>query len=237
MIYKRFLSERPIRYAWAQRIIRCDIPFIRSRRAIVLPMLWLPIWLLLTAYIPASMPQSVIAQRLHPHLRTVVLAQPEANLSIIVQKTTPDARIEEVVATLGGAVTKDLPILQAFAADLSGRAVLQLSANPHVRWISLDSPVASAGKPTPTLSIPTTNTYLDTLNVRPLWNQGLRGDGIGVAVIDSGISPDRDFTNLLQTKSFQRQFSMSTDMAPMWPVSLPAMALIRPASTWALHPK
>ena len=40
------------------------------------------------------------------------------------------------------------------------------------------------------------STYLDTLNVRPVWDMGYTGAGIGVAVIDSGISQDRDFTSI-----------------------------------------
>jgi serine protease AprX len=40
------------------------------------------------------------------------------------------------------------------------------------------------------------STYLDTVNVRPVWDMGYTGTGVGVAVIDSGISTDRDFTSL-----------------------------------------
>lgn len=161
-----------------------DILMTLSRRAVLLPMFLLLIGLLLTAYIPNATPQSVIFQRLHPQLRTVVLGHPTDMVSVIVQKTVPDAPLEERVVKLGGTVTKDLHILRAFAAKLPGRAVFQLAANPQVRWISLDGPVESAGKgggKDTTPSLPTTNSYLDTLNVRPLWNQGLRGDGIGIA--------------------------------------------------------
>jgi serine protease AprX len=39
-------------------------------------------------------------------------------------------------------------------------------------------------------------TYLDTLNVREAWDLGYTGAGIGVAVVDSGVSTDRDFSSL-----------------------------------------
>lgn len=40
------------------------------------------------------------------------------------------------------------------------------------------------------------HTYLDTLNVRPLWNMGLKGTNVYVAIIDSGMAPDWDFQRL-----------------------------------------
>jgi serine protease AprX len=43
-------------------------------------------------------------------------------------------------------------------------------------------------------SIPATNTFLDTLGVQNVWSMGLQGDGLSVAVIDSGISKDTDFS-------------------------------------------
>ena len=205
-------TDRPMHDALDRLATRVNIPATLSNRVILLPMLLLSILLLLTAYIPTAMPQSVLLQRLQPQLRTVVLAHPEDKLTVIVQKTAPDAPIEELVVKLGGVVTKDLHILRAFAAKLSGRAVLQLAANPQVRWISLDGPVESAGKSNPTSSVPTTNSYLDTLNVRPVWNQGLRGGGIGVAVIDSGLSPDRDFTYIKRTLSFNPNSVSNSDV-------------------------
>ena len=38
------------------------------------------------------------------------------------------------------------------------------------------------------------NTYLDTLNVKPVWDMGFKGEGITVAVVDSGITNDQDFS-------------------------------------------
>ena len=49
---------------------------------------------------------------------------------------------------LGGTVTKDLHIINAFAADLPGRAVTELARAEEVRWISLDAPVVKTGTTT-----------------------------------------------------------------------------------------
>jgi serine protease AprX len=53
---------------------------------------------------------------------------------------------------------------------------------------------------------PTANHYLNTLNVQPVWNQGVQGQGVTVAVIDSGISPSPDFGDRLVA-----QVSFNTD--------------------------
>jgi serine protease AprX len=39
-------------------------------------------------------------------------------------------------------------------------------------------------------------TFLDTLNATPLWDMGIKGSGVVVAVIDSGMAPDWDFQRL-----------------------------------------
>ncbi len=55
------------------------------------------------------------------------------------------------------------------------------------------------------------NFYLDTLGVRDAWAKGYTGAGIGVAVIDSGVSQDRDF-NSLTRMSFNTNSSTVNDV-------------------------
>jgi serine protease AprX len=54
-------------------------------------------------------------------------------------------------------------------------------------------------------------THLDTMNVREVWDMGYTGAGIGVAVIDSGITQDRDFTSL-QRMSFNPNSTSVNDV-------------------------
>jgi serine protease AprX len=46
------------------------------------------------------------------------------------------------------------------------------------------------------------NLFLDTANVRPVWDMGLQGQGITVAVIDSGVAPDPDFGAVVESRAF-----------------------------------
>lgn len=152
---------------------------------------------LLAILAPAAGPLSPIGQKVQPQLLAMATTHPNATLSIIVQKAESTEAVEALTAELGGIVTKDLSILNAFAAQLSGQAVLELASHTAVRWISLDGPVANSGSdkgPPRASALP--NTYLDTLGVRGVWKLALRGQGIGVAVIDSGIAKSKEFSNL-----------------------------------------
>jgi serine protease AprX len=81
------------------------------------------------------------AMRAEPAVLVAAAAQPAAHLQVIVQKTTRAAQTESLVTRLGGRVTKNLQIIQAFAADLPAAAVPALAQDSGVRWISLDAPV------------------------------------------------------------------------------------------------
>ncbi len=80
-----------------------------------------------------------------PRAQTVLLAmaaeQPEEMVPVIVQKLEKDTHLEELVARLGGVVTKDLWIINAFAAELPAKAVPALARAAGMRWVSFDSPV------------------------------------------------------------------------------------------------
>jgi len=65
-----------------------------------------------------------------------------------------------------------------------------------------DTPQAYYGQVTTTNhnygTVPISNSWwLDTMNVRPAWNQGFKGQGIGVAIVDSGVdatNPDLGYS-------------------------------------------
>ena len=148
---------------------------------------------------PAGMLTSMGPSKVHPLLKQMASVDPERKVAVIVQILGDGAGLEAKVTQFGGEITKDLHIINAFAAELSAESTLELASDPGVRWVSLDAAVESAKKPTPTsleedpITVPE-NDYLDTLGVRDVWAMGLYGEGISVAVIDSGIFMDRDFS-------------------------------------------
>lgn len=148
------------------------------------------------------------ASRTPPPLLTRAAQQPATSIRVIVQVQRPSgiAGVERVVVGLGGRVTTTLPLIHAFAATLAVRAVPALTRTPGVRWVSRDAPVVQSGlisaagllPPTCASCIDTShlqNAYIRAIGADKLWNSAsdLQGQGIGVAVVDSGIAPHADF--------------------------------------------
>lgn len=137
---------------------------------------------------------------IQPILAQVAATSPEEQISVIIQTTDGSDQIEGVIDSLGGVVTRDLSIINAISASVPGKAVPQLARVQGVRWVSLDAPIISTakggnggGKP-PSDPDPAYDQHqLDTLNVRDVWDMGIEGEGITVAVIDSGIAKVADF--------------------------------------------
>jgi serine protease AprX len=144
-----------------------------------------------TVFVPIGA-QAASAQ---PQLLELARKTPEQLVRVIAQKADSSDRAEKLVAHLGGQVTQDLHIINAFAAQLSADSAVKLAQSAAVRWVSLDGAVESTAKPIqdPPLELKP-NTYLETLNVQPVWDMGYDGSGVGVAVIDSGVATDRDFS-------------------------------------------
>jgi serine protease AprX len=177
--------------------------------------LLLTLALVLGLLAPASEPAtSTPLAHLQPLVAQLAAEAPAQIISVIVQKAASN-QAEVLTAHLGGKVTKDLSIIKAFAAEMTAGAALELAASPAVRWVSLDARVQEAGGgggggggggTTPK------NYYLDTLGVRSTWNMGLKGQGLTVAVIDSGISLDSDFSNLSRLQSFNSNSNTINDV-------------------------
>src|SRR6202140_4676296 len=85
------------------------------------------------------------------------------------------------VLKLGGTILSALPVVNGLVAVLDGNGILNLSNQSNVVYISLDRPL------TPTLS-----NAAPAVNAFAAWQSGYTGAGIGVAVVDSGVSSHPD---------------------------------------------
>ncbi len=91
------------------------------------------------------------------------------------------------VLKLGGKILGDLPLINGVVALLDGNGIQSLSNQSNVVYISTDRPLA------PSLS----NAAL-AVNAPFAWQSNFTGAGIGVALIDSGVSSHPDlYTGLL----------------------------------------
>jgi serine protease AprX len=159
-------------------------------QAVVLIIALLPV---LVAFGPAN-PASQGISRAQPQLLQLAAADPEQMVSVIVQRAGRNTGLETLVAESGGRVTADLSIINAFAANMTAGAAAKLAALSSVRWVSLDAKMVSS---TCSKCVNTTNlanTYIDDIQAIKVWNKSpyRQGNGIGVAVVDSGVNPNGD---------------------------------------------
>lgn len=163
---------------------------------------------------PAVMPTAVQPVNAHPVLAEIAVKSPQQRVSVIVQVVDDYDRVEGSLERLGGEVTKNLQMINAFAAEVSASAAMEVAGDPNVRWVSLDGMVESTKKPVNTSNDEPTgpyqeNYYLDTTGVRQVWDRGLDGKGVTVAVIDSGIFTDDDFGGERKNSPYRIVWSQS----------------------------
>jgi serine protease AprX len=108
-------------------------------------------------------------------------------VNVIVQyKVLPNQAQFDGVVARGGLLQLSLPLINAAAFAVKGSSLAALAKNSNVAYISLDHTVWATS---------TVTDFYDQAVLAPYaWSKNLSGSGIGVAVIDSGITSGRDFT-------------------------------------------
>jgi serine protease AprX len=108
----------------------------------------------------------------------------------------------DLVTRLGGEITQTWPFINAFGANLTARAVLTIARRPETRWISrVDRLAGTGGGTTPERrarpgdadppAVDAANlasSYPYVTKTVDVWNAGISGAGVTVAVVDSGIA-------------------------------------------------
>ncbi|HXO32073.1 MAG TPA: S8 family serine peptidase, partial [Candidatus Acidoferrales bacterium] len=85
------------------------------------------------------------------------------------------------ILQLGGTILGDLPLINGVVAQLDGNGIVSLSNQSNVLYISPDRVL------TPNLS-----NAAPAVNAFAAWQSGYTGTGIGVALVDSGVSSHPD---------------------------------------------
>ncbi|WP_309721144.1 S8 family peptidase, partial [Armatimonas sp.] len=100
--------------------------------------------------------------------------------SAVIVKTegVPTAAQEAAIAALGGDIYRHLPIINSLAVRIPNRRLKELAALPFVSRLSSDMEVKKTDEFT-----------VGHSGADQAWSYGLTGKGIGVAVLDSGVSP------------------------------------------------
>ena len=131
---------------------------------------------------PPPPPPPWVLAKVDPLLLKQLSAAGQSYVIVRAQNAGMVSGVSGLVTTLGGTLGRDLPILTARAARLPNAAVLTLAASPLVKRIALDR-----------LTLGFTERTSATVGADAVRQQlGYDGAGIGVAVIDSGVTAWHD---------------------------------------------
>ncbi len=116
---------------------------------------------------------------------------------VIVQRADMSPAAEAAARSLGGRVLMDLHLINSFVALVPQQALERLAAHPSVRSVSIDGPLVRHGESDDDdeeghhekdkEKTKLANTYNRSVEVLPAWEEDLFGQGITVAVVDSGV--------------------------------------------------
>jgi serine protease AprX len=153
--------------------------------------------LLVVVLIPTTgiVPAHGAAAYVHGSLLAAAAQSPDTSIAVIVQKTTKDRSVESAVNRLGGTITRDLHIINAIVAQLPAKNIVQLAKTPGVRAISPDAPVQKTASSTVDTSH-LLSAYIKAISADRVWNTSpyVQGQGVAVAVIDTGVTFKPDFS-------------------------------------------
>src|SRR5438874_3649868 len=136
------------------------------------------------------------AAKVDPSLLTAARQAPRAMERIIVRETQASSdRAENLVRSLGGRVTRELPIISSFSAVFPAGQVMDLAAAGSVTRVWADGKVRMSTD---------TNQINSSSGANTVWKQSIRllqaqqadsGAGVTVALLDTGVSQTADLGN------------------------------------------
>lgn len=107
------------------------------------------------------------------------------------------AAVAATITRLGGTVTRPLGILNGAAAMVPGDELGALRSNPCVAAVTPDGSVSlsSFGGYDPTADVGSLYNTSQMLGAQNFWKSGYTGKGVGVALIDTGVTPVQGLSN------------------------------------------
>ena len=150
------------------------------------------LFVLLGAWIAPAIANPSLASDAVADTRQLHLA-PSADIPVIVQGSSP-AAVRAAVAAHHGKVTQDLWIVNGVAADVPAGELAALAAEPGVTHVSEDGAVQVQDAITPSPLHAASAVYPKAVGADRLWAQGVDGEGVTVAVVDTGIAKVADLS-------------------------------------------
>ena len=117
-----------------------------------------------------------------------------------------------LLGLLGGVVTLLLGTINAVVAIVPYQNLNAIAADPNVKYISLDRAVGARQQE----EITAANYSSEPINAPAVWQKGYVGTNIGVAVIDSGITPVPDLSSNSVSLSLNPLVAQLSDLRAKW---------------------
>jgi len=137
---------------------------------------------------------------LAPHGATPANGSTSPMVNVIVQQWNgADTGPGALVASLGGQVTRQLPVVAGFAATVPADSVATLIANPGIRVVSPDHPVYPQLTSTAPSLAERPSVYRETVGATAAATRGFTGAGATVAIIDTGVTNVPQLAGRLRT--------------------------------------
>jgi serine protease AprX len=145
---------------------------------------------------PGGPHRRAVSAAVDPGLARAAARHPAAGIRLIVRETAPSTdRAEQLVRSLHGRVTHELPIVGGFSGVVPGGALGQLAASPDVLRLWGDGRVHMSGYPMDQYdSYPVNTVWRSAINLLAALLKA-NGSGVGVAEIDTGVVPVPDLKN------------------------------------------
>ena len=150
--------------------------------------------------------QSLMTDKIDPALLELMQADPLALRPVIVEMRPPlppflgAANVVRAlegldILRLNGLPISALPLINAAAGFADAAGIDALSLDPEVAFIHYDRPVGlgqSTAATPPTHPEQASSVYPRVVKANRLWQEGVTGRGVAVAVLDSGVAADPD---------------------------------------------
>ena len=151
---------------------------------------------------PELPPPSLIESKIDPEL-LALMQDPSRILPVIVEmqpSPLPGANVVVASAALDllrlyGVPAAALPLIDAAAGFANAAGISALSLESTVAFVHHDrtvGPRQTAAPPPPTPADQVSAIYPRVVKAHRVWRQGIAGNGVTVAVLDSGVEPDLD---------------------------------------------
>ncbi|HEU5236402.1 MAG TPA: hypothetical protein VFU37_04625, partial [Pyrinomonadaceae bacterium] len=140
--------------------------------------------------------EEFVGDNVSPELRELINGRnaPSHVKALLQVNDANSATLRQQLGAFGVRIDAQIPRFGILAVDLPTKAVEKLASNAQTRYLSLDRSVVATGH--------IENTTGETAMWSQTGNSGFDGSGVGIAIIDSGITKMAGLVNIIFSQDF-----------------------------------